>query len=233
LDTPGFDDTFRSDADVLRVIADWLASSYVGGHRLTAILYLHPIASLRMPGSALRNLAMFRKLIGDHALRNVVVVTTMWSQIDQIMGAERERELVNTPKFWGTLVSRGSSVARFDGTREGAFSILHSQLNKTTRTLNIQKEMIDDHLQLPDTEAGKEVLASITHFKLEHQKEIERLRSHMKEALSQNDRSTSETLKNLSEEYDRRLAPAQAQIVALHSRNPEIEALQIRHEQEM
>jgi GTPase SAR1 family protein len=32
LDTPGFDDTFRSDADVLRVIADWLASSYVGGH---------------------------------------------------------------------------------------------------------------------------------------------------------------------------------------------------------
>jgi hypothetical protein len=96
-----------------------------------------------MPGSALRNLAMFRKLIGDHALRNVTVVTTMWSQIDQIMGAERERELVNTPKFWGTMVSRGSSVARFDGTREGAFSIIHSQLNKTTRTLNIQKEMID------------------------------------------------------------------------------------------
>jgi hypothetical protein len=54
----------------------------------------------------------------------------------------------------------------------------------------------------------------------------------MKEALSQNDRSTSETLKNLSE-YDRRLALAQAQIDALHSWNPEIEALQIRHEQEM
>jgi hypothetical protein len=233
LDTPGFDDTFRSDAEVLRYIADWLAISYIGGRRLTAILYLHRITDPRMAGSSMRNLTMFKKLIGDDALDNVVLVTTMWNQIDQVKGAERERELLDTSGFWGRMVSLGSSVARFDGTRKGAYSIIQSQLNKTTRTLNIQKEMIDEHLQLADTEAGKEVLANITELKLKHQREISGLRSDMEEALSQNDRAAAEALAELSEEYDRKLAIAQAQIDALQSRNPEIEALQIRHEQEM
>lgn len=233
LDTPGFDDTYKSDAEVLKGIADWLAITYVGGHRLTAIIYLHRISDLRMPGSAMRNLAAFRKLIGDDALHNVVLVTTMWDHVDQVGGAERERTLVDTPEFWGTMVRRGSTVARFDGTREGASSIVRSLLNKTPRTLNIQKEMIDDLLQLEDTEAGKEVLANITKLKLEHQREIRALRSDMEEALSQNDKVAAEALAIMSEDYDRKLAFAQAQIDALQSRNPEIEALQIRHGQEI
>jgi hypothetical protein len=233
LDTPGFDDSFKSDSEVLKDIADWLAISYVGGHRLTAILYLHRVTDTRMAGSAIRNLTIFKKLIGDKALGNVVLVTTMWDRIDQDVGAMRERELLDTQEFWGKLVRSGVTVTRFDGTRKGAYSILQSLLNKTTRTLNIQEEMMDNHLQLVETNAGKEVLAHITELKLQHQREINELRSDLEEALSQNDREAAEAITELSKEYDRKLAIAQAQIDTLQSRNPEIEALQIRHQQEM
>jgi hypothetical protein len=131
------------------------------------------------------------------------------------------------------MISHGSTVARFDGTKEGAVDIVRSVLNRTTRTLNIQKEMIDDRLQLEETEAGKEVLANITELKLQHQREIRALRSDMEEALSQNDKIAAEALAEKANEYDRKLAIAQDQIYALQSRNPEIEALQIRHQQEI
>jgi ParB-like chromosome segregation protein Spo0J len=233
LDTPGFDDTFRRDGEILKNIADWLAISYAGGRQLTAILYLHRITDPRMSGSNMRNLVMFRKLIGDDLLRNVVLVTTMWDSIGQVQGAEREGALLATPDFWGIMVRNGSSVARFGGTKEGACSIIESQLSKTKSTLNIQREMIDDGLQLKDTEAGKEVFAEMTEVKLEHQREIMQLRSDMEAALSQADRAASKTIAKMSEGYDDKLANAQAQIDALQSRNPEMEALQIRHAQEM
>jgi DNA-binding ferritin-like protein len=186
-----------------------------------------------MAGSARRNLATFKKLIGNDALHNLALVTTMWDQIDEVKGAEREKALVDTSEFWGTMISHGSTVARFDGTKEGAADIVRSLLNRTTRTLNIQKEMIDDRLQLEETEAGKEVLANITELKLQHQREIRALRSDMEEALSQNDKIAAEALAEMANEYDRKLAIAQDQIYALQSRNPEIEALQIRHQQEI
>lgn len=41
VDTPGFDDTNRSDTDVLKAIATWLTKSYAKDVRLNGILYLH------------------------------------------------------------------------------------------------------------------------------------------------------------------------------------------------
>jgi hypothetical protein len=233
LDTPGFDDTYRNDAEILKDIADWLAITYVGGQQLTAIIYLHRISDSRMSGSTMRNLATFKKLIGVNALHNVVLVTTMWDRIDEVQGTKREEALVRTPEFWGAMMSHGSTAARFNGSREGASIIIRSLLNNTAMALKIQEEMIDDRLHLEETEAGKELLAIITKLKLQHEREILALRSEMEEALSHNDKVHAEEVAQMSENYNRELAIAQAQIHALHSRNPEIEALQTRHEQEM
>ena len=233
LDTPGFDDTFRSDAEILIKIAQWLAASYVETHQLTGIIYLHRISDVRIGGSARRNLTMLRKLAGDDALHNVTFITNRWDQVEESHGAARERELVDNPNFWGGMVRLGSTVARFDGTTEGTYTIIRSLLNRIMRPLNIQKEMIDDHLQLADTEAGKEVLANISELKLQHQREISELRSLMEETRQQNDKAASMEVAELSREYDRKLALTQTQIDKLQSRNPEIEALQIRYEQEM
>jgi len=64
---PGFDDTSRSDTDVLKDVAFFLSQTYKHTVRLAGIIYLHRITDMRMAGSSLRNLTMFKKLCGDEA----------------------------------------------------------------------------------------------------------------------------------------------------------------------
>lgn len=99
IDTPGFDDTNRTDAAVLRALADWLTHSFIKAIKLNGVIYR--ITDLRMLGAAKRYLYMFRKLCGEDALTNVVLATTMWELIDPVVGAKREKELINGPDLWG------------------------------------------------------------------------------------------------------------------------------------
>jgi hypothetical protein len=76
VDTPGFDDSRTSDSEILRALAAWLTETYSANIRLTGILYLHRILDIRLGGSAMRNLRMFRKLVGEQNLASVVLATT-------------------------------------------------------------------------------------------------------------------------------------------------------------
>lgn len=122
IDTPGFDDTNRSDDEVLREIATWLTDSFTAEIRLSGIIYLHRISDVRMQGSAKLNLSMFKKLCGPDALKNVILVTTMWDRVSEAEGAAREYELTSTPDFWGWMVSHGSRVYRHSGSKSLNFS---------------------------------------------------------------------------------------------------------------
>jgi hypothetical protein len=115
VDTPGFDDTNRSDTEVLRELASWLTRSYTANITLSGIIYLHKISDNRMQGSAKRNLYMFKKLCGDSALKNVILGTTMWDKVSETEGIARERELTSTPDFWGWMMDQGSRVFRHTG----------------------------------------------------------------------------------------------------------------------
>ncbi|KAK3942603.1 hypothetical protein QBC46DRAFT_255873, partial [Diplogelasinospora grovesii] len=75
VDTPGFDDTNRSDTEVLKDIAAWLNESYKEKVILRGILHLYRITDPRTQGSARRNLCMSKKLCGPEALKNVLLVT--------------------------------------------------------------------------------------------------------------------------------------------------------------
>jgi hypothetical protein len=48
VNTPGFDNTYRSDTDILREIADWLAQAHQFRVRFTGIIYLHRIIDVRI-----------------------------------------------------------------------------------------------------------------------------------------------------------------------------------------
>lgn len=75
IDTPGFDDTERSDVQVLQDISHWLSMSFKDGIRPSGIIFMHRISDVRMTRSALRNLIMFKKLFGETAYQSVVSVT--------------------------------------------------------------------------------------------------------------------------------------------------------------
>ncbi|KAK1091077.1 hypothetical protein LTR48_007028, partial [Friedmanniomyces endolithicus] len=104
VDTPGFNDTYLDDAAILAQLAAFLESSYKAQVRLSAIVYLHPIASQRLEGSALNNLSMFRKLCGTDFYPNVILATSFWGSVDADIGRRREVELRENDEFWGAMV---------------------------------------------------------------------------------------------------------------------------------
>ncbi|KAF5557431.1 hypothetical protein FMEXI_754 [Fusarium mexicanum] len=154
LDTPGFDDTNRSDTEVLKEIALSLAKTYEDNVQLSGILYLHRITDRFMGGSAQKNLMMFRKLCGKDSLKNVILVTTMWEGEDAVTGEKREQELIATGGFWGALVEEGAQVNRHYNTRSSAMSLLRTVAKNNRITISIQKEMVSEHKSLNETEAG-------------------------------------------------------------------------------
>jgi hypothetical protein len=105
IDTPGFDDTNRSDIDTLKTIASYLSASFANGVRLSGIVYLHRISDNRVAGSGMRNLRMFKQLSGSSAWPNTVIGTTMWGADEYAKGIERERELSNEPNYFGDILS--------------------------------------------------------------------------------------------------------------------------------
>ena len=81
MDTPGFDDTARDDADVLYELAAWLKGLLQNEKKLAGLIYLHRITDNRLGSSAVRNLRMMRELVGDNNMKNVVLVTTRWENL--------------------------------------------------------------------------------------------------------------------------------------------------------
>lgn len=123
--------------------------------KLSGILYLHQITDDRMKGSALKNLAMFQKLIGDRCLKNCVLVTTKWGRIDPELGRRREQEL--TEKFWAPMVACGSTMQRFDGSCANAAEIVGMLAHRSGIVPRLTDEICYQGKKLKNTAAGKVV----------------------------------------------------------------------------
>jgi len=153
VDTPGFDDTTKTDVEILSMIADWLVQAYHGKVNLATIIYLHKISDNRMTGSLLKNLQMFASICGQEAMPRVVVATTMWGKVDKDEGIQREAELKGD--FWKEILEHGCTTARFDKTYDCAWSIIGSLDKRERGTLPLLPlEMVDDQMRLNETTAG-------------------------------------------------------------------------------
>ncbi|KAH7123527.1 P-loop containing nucleoside triphosphate hydrolase protein [Dendryphion nanum] len=161
VDTPGFDDTFLSNAEITAKITEWLSSSKRSGIQLNGIIYLHSIVSPRMQGSMYQNLRMFRQLCGPNGLQNVTLATTFWNSIEETLGEQRESDLIGDQDFWGRMVALGSKVLRLGLDRNSALAVLRSvpidtkiDLEPQTIAEPVAVETIDNNLQ---AEAQQEI----------------------------------------------------------------------------
>jgi hypothetical protein len=64
---------------------------------------------------------LFADLCGQDVMRNVVLATTMWNQVDENVGIQRENEL---KEIWRSILAKGSVARRFTGTFESAWDIV-------------------------------------------------------------------------------------------------------------
>ncbi|KAK0734258.1 hypothetical protein B0T26DRAFT_627213, partial [Lasiosphaeria miniovina] len=154
VDMPGFDDTVRSDAEILKEVSYFLAALHGKNVRLAGLVYLHRISDARVPGSAVKDLRMFKALVGAHNYRRVVLATTMWSALGGAgtVGAERQAELEAT--FWADMVQAGSQVWQHSGSRRSALDIVRFLAAAPVVTLAIQHELMVERRMLGETAAG-------------------------------------------------------------------------------
>ncbi|KAH6887450.1 hypothetical protein B0T10DRAFT_71258 [Thelonectria olida] len=219
IDTPGFDDTNRSDTEVLREVASWLAESYKNKVLLHGIIYLHRITDPRMQGSAKKNLLMFKKLCGEDALRKVVLATTMWDELgaNAALGNEREKELIDTPEFWGYMVSKGSRVHRHYNTADSAQRIIKELARGSLRvTLDLQDQMVNERRELIETGAGKEIEAELIEERKKWARELKDVRDQMEEAIQLKDMEAQQALKEVKDDYKGRIKRLEQQSQRLH-----------------
>lgn len=108
-----------------------------------------------MGATACKHLQMFRVLCGDDALKNVVIVSTMWSEVNEVTGTQREKELLNCPGFWGDMIDKGAYLARYERTQKSVDVILDLLVEKPSVCMRLQRELVDQRKNLWDTAVGE------------------------------------------------------------------------------
>lgn len=236
LDTPGFDDTFRSDVAVLREIA---AIFNRLGERvdMAGIIYLHAITDVRMRGSARRNLKLLKNVLGEGAYKHLALVTTKWecfADRDRAIAEQREFEL--KADWWDQLERQGSLVRTHHGTADSARDIVRRVIinneNRGPFSLRICDEMVEQHLDLHDTTAGKELTKEVRHKEEEYRRQLAEAREEFNRALVERQDQHAVELSRHKEELSARIQEAEQDQERLRARWEDIlKAQRAEHEQ--
>jgi chromosome condensin MukBEF ATPase and DNA-binding subunit MukB len=128
---------------------------------------MHRITDNRMSGTVKKNLGIFTSLLGQEALSNVVIATTMWSEVRSEVGIRREEDLKRI--YWHDLLAGGCRTERFDNTYQSAWHIVGSLESNDYAPILLSREIVDIRLRLNETQAGitlnKELELVIKHRK--------------------------------------------------------------------
>jgi len=134
---------------------------YERGTKLAGVLYFHRISDLTMDWISMMNFKIFQKLCGRGALRNVVIVTNMWGQVDLQIGEAREDELMREDTFFKSVFDKGARIARNENTTASAQNIIRLVLDNHPKPLRIQRELVDHHKDISATSASEELYQEI------------------------------------------------------------------------
>jgi hypothetical protein len=139
---------------------------------------------------------MFNKLCGKNALQQIILATTMWHDVQGDEGDRREQELC--AKYWKTMTQQGSTVARFLGTLDSAWSVVERLLlDPNDRfTVEIQREMVELKKQLPETKAGQELYTTLDVLVHKQRETLRRIKDETSGMADQ------QILNQLNAEYD-------------------------------
>ncbi|KAI3607451.1 hypothetical protein WG66_004632 [Moniliophthora roreri] len=213
IDTPGFDDTSRSDMDILETITSFLAKQYIHGKKLAGILYFHRISDTRMGGISRRNFRVFRELCGEETLRNMIIVTNMWGSVAQDVAESREVELINNEAFFKSALDKGAQIVRHDNTPEMAREILRHLVEKKSIPLRIQIEMVEQGKDVSQTASAEELDQIMNAEIKKHREAVRTLQENMKDTLRAQDeecrRRLEEESGNIQAEIDNILTEGQ------------------------
>ncbi|TFK24525.1 hypothetical protein FA15DRAFT_669504 [Coprinopsis marcescibilis] len=183
VDTPGSNDTVGSDKDCLEGVAGWMAERYKKGTPIAGVIYLYDASSNRVKGSMRNDFTIFQKLCGPDYFRRVFIGLSHCDAVSAKTLEDRTQELKSL--LWKDVLGGGGSVwaltadheseARKVDVRELVHFVAASHLlgldsSRVTGPLAIQRELVDFHMTLAKTEAGKELRRTLAEY-LKHLEE--------------------------------------------------------------
>lgn len=234
IDTPGFDDPFKTDIEILQQIASCLADLHESltfpntSIDLSGIVYLHAINESRMTGTMLKNLRMLGHLIGyDNMENNVVLATSKWSLVEDVTVAEdRESELMRGTGYWKGFLEAGAALMRFEDSRASALEIIKVAEKGGMFLPQLTREYVINGMELCQTAAGREIDeemakardkrdAEMTTLRKEHQRAFELRRAEAAKALRSQMLAMEAKIKAMDVEMEKlRATRSEAQDVA-------------------
>ena len=147
-----------------------------------------------MTGAQTRNFRTLRSLCGDDALKNVVIVTNMWSRVELEVGEEREAELMSEDIFFKPALDNGARMARHENTVPSAQGIIRLLVDNHPLPLQIQRELVEENKDVVETRAGQELNRELNDEIRKHQEEIRVLAEEMEQATREMDEETKNEL---------------------------------------
>ncbi|KAF7974367.1 hypothetical protein HWV62_12330 [Athelia sp. TMB] len=111
-----------------------------------------------MAGSARKSLQTFNNMCGKEAMPRVVVGTTMWGDVPQQTGEQREEELKG--KWWKDMIAQGCHVQRFTDSYDSAWEVI-GKLGFTDKNVLVSREIVHDKMPFTKTTVGQTFGAQI------------------------------------------------------------------------
>jgi len=174
IDTPGFNDTKRSDRDILHHIVEYLSEQYHENKLLSGIIYLHPITATRMSGTAMTQLKVFKELCGHKSFGNVLIGTTGWDEnVDQSVAKSKEEMLCDPfDGYLGELMEAGAKYVRVSRDYEKCLALLDGFVSKESRALKVQEDMAGPNASFETSDVAKALAPELAQLEAEHAKKL-------------------------------------------------------------
>jgi chromosome segregation ATPase len=145
------------------------------------------------------------QLCGDDTLKNIVIVTTMWSEVAPSKGAAREVQLKTNDKFFKPALDKQAQMLRHDNTIESAQAILQTIMHNHPIPLKVQEEVVDQNKPIGDTDAAHELNREIEEKTRQFESQIRKLQQEMNDAITQKDEEQKEILAEQRKDLEERL----------------------------
>jgi hypothetical protein len=195
IDTPGFDDSYRSEMEVLQSISDYLVRHVQSGGYVDGVMFLHRIIDVRLSASAIRVADLVKRICGKDFYPYTALVTNMWQSLpSRRMGVARLHELLNHPKFWRDFDEAFAPHYRLSRTKDSAEKIVgefqwYLAQHGRIPSLQIVDELISQRLPLTMTSAGDLLEGELWRRKFRYEEEVARIEEEIQK--TPDDRSGS------------------------------------------
>ena len=186
---------------------------YRNNCKLHGIIYVHRISDIRVGGLEKSNFGIFRKLCGDSSLKNVVIVTNMWSRVlSKEEGNRKVRELETVDDFFKPALAKGAQLMHHtEETVESVHKIIRSILKNHPVPLDLQREIVDEGKAINKTGAGLEVDKKITDLVAKYEQKLKEQIEAAKQAQKERDEETRQELLEEAQKAQNAIARLEAE----------------------